>query len=146
MNSRESRCSAGRRHPWHRLSKRGYEHVLLIAPDKVALDRVKSSVASLGANQKKRIQVVLPEQVFASIAALEVRTAPAERTTEDTKELLTAKEVEDLVRIDVKTIYNYVQRGLIPYVRIQSNLRFEKTQVLAWLAEHRSDAKRPKRS
>jgi hypothetical protein len=34
---------------------------------------------------------------------------------------------------------NYVQRGLIPYVRIQSNLRFVKPDVLAWVAEHSSE-------
>lgn len=49
-------------------------------------------------------------------------------------EILTAKELEALLRIDVKTIYGYVQRGLIPYVRIQSNLRFRKQEVLDWLA------------
>jgi len=48
------------------------------------------------------------------------------------KELLTAKEVEELLRIDVKTIYNYVQRGLIPYVRMQSNLRFFRSEILAF--------------
>jgi predicted site-specific integrase-resolvase len=46
-------------------------------------------------------------------------------------EILTARELEALLRIDVKTIYGYVQRGLIPYVRIQSNLRFRKQEVLA---------------
>jgi excisionase family DNA binding protein len=71
----------------------------------------------------------------------EVSGGPAE----ETKELLTAKEVEELLRIDVKTIYGYVQRGLIPYVRIQSNLRFVKSDVLAWVAEHRSGSKSPRR-
>jgi len=49
-------------------------------------------------------------------------------------EILTAKELEALLRIDVKTIYGYVQRGLIPYIRIQSNLRFRKQEVLDWIA------------
>jgi len=40
-----------------------------------------------------------------------------------------------MLRIDVKTIYGYVQRGLIPYVRIQSNLRFSKPEILAWIEE-----------
>jgi hypothetical protein len=35
----------------------------------------------------------------------------------------------------------YVQRGLIPYVRIQSNLRFLRSDVLAWVEEHRSGLK-----
>lgn len=49
-------------------------------------------------------------------------------------EILTAKELEGFLRIDVKTIYGYVQRGLIPYIRIQSNLRFRKQDVLDWIA------------
>jgi excisionase family DNA binding protein len=55
-------------------------------------------------------------------------------STTELPELLTAKELEALLRIDVKTIYGYVQRGLIPYVRIQTNLRFRKQEVLEWLA------------
>jgi excisionase family DNA binding protein len=50
-------------------------------------------------------------------------------------DILTARELEKFLRIDVKTIYSYVQRGLIPYVRIESNIRFLKHQVLAWLEE-----------
>jgi excisionase family DNA binding protein len=49
-------------------------------------------------------------------------------------EILTARELEAFLRIDVKTIYGYVQRGLIPYIRIQSNLRFRKQDVLEWIA------------
>jgi excisionase family DNA binding protein len=49
-------------------------------------------------------------------------------------EFLTAQEVGALLQIDVKTIYRYVQRGLIPYIRIQSNLRFRKREVLEWIA------------
>lgn len=48
-------------------------------------------------------------------------------------EILTAKDLEKFLRIDVKTIYSYVQRGLIPYVRIESNVRFPKREILAWL-------------
>ena len=51
-------------------------------------------------------------------------------------ELLTARELEALLRIDVKTIYSHVQRGLIPYVRIQSNLRFVRSQIFDWIAAH----------
>jgi len=48
-------------------------------------------------------------------------------------ELLTAKDLEALLKIDVKTIYSYVQRGLIPYVKIQSNVRFLKSQIIEWI-------------
>jgi excisionase family DNA binding protein len=50
-------------------------------------------------------------------------------------DILTAKELEKLLQVDRKTIYGYVQRGLIPYVRIESNVRFSKHQVLQWLEE-----------
>ena len=50
-------------------------------------------------------------------------------------ELLTAKELEALLKIDVKTIYSYVQRGLIPYVKIQSNVRFVKEQIQEWIEQ-----------
>jgi len=51
--------------------------------------------------------------------------------------MLTAKDLEALLKIDVKTIYGYVQRGLIPYVRIQSNVRFLKSEIVKWIEECR---------
>jgi predicted DNA-binding transcriptional regulator AlpA len=117
----------------------GYDHVFLVAPDKEVLARVRArAVAVLNPGEMKKIQFVLPEQVFASVSVLESRAAPPSPTPTASEELLTAKEVEELLRIDVKTIYSYVQRGMMPYIRIQSNLRFVKADVLAWVAEHRS--------
>jgi predicted DNA-binding transcriptional regulator AlpA len=54
-------------------------------------------------------------------------------TSYEVEELLTAKELESLLKIDQKTIYRYVACGLIPYVRIQSNIRFIKRQIVAWI-------------
>lgn len=73
---------------------------------------------TLTAEQKKRVHFLLPEQVFAAVTSLEARIPHAAPPTPDSKELLTAKEVKELLRIDVKTIYSYVERGLMPYVRI----------------------------
>lgn len=61
-------------------------------------------------------------------------------------EFLTAKELEAILKIDVKTIYPYVQKGLIPYVRIQANLRFSKREILDWIEKqtyrpHRATSK-----
>jgi predicted DNA-binding transcriptional regulator AlpA len=42
---------------------------------------------------------------------------------------------EVLLKIDVKTIYDCVQRGLIPYVKIQSNVRSSEQEISAWLEE-----------
>jgi excisionase family DNA binding protein len=59
-------------------------------------------------------------------------------------ETLTAKDREALLQIDRKTIYAYVQKGLIPHSRIQSNVRFSKHRVREWL-EERSFQPRPVR-
>lgn len=56
-------------------------------------------------------------------------------TSRDVPELLTARELEAMLKINVKTIYSYVQRGLIPYVRIQSNVRFPRQAILHWIEE-----------
>ena len=58
-------------------------------------------------------------------------------SSDDLPDLLTAKELESLLKIDVKTIYSYVQKGLLPYVKIESNLRFERSEILEWIEEHR---------
>jgi predicted DNA-binding transcriptional regulator AlpA len=50
-------------------------------------------------------------------------------------EILKAKELETLLRIDVKTIYRYAELGILPHLRMESNLRFPKRQVLEWLEE-----------
>jgi excisionase family DNA binding protein len=50
-------------------------------------------------------------------------------------EILTASELEKFIRIDRKTIYRYVELGIIPYLRMETNLRFSKHQVQRWLEE-----------
>jgi predicted DNA-binding transcriptional regulator AlpA len=55
--------------------------------------------------------------------------------TKDSDELLTARELEKMLSIDVKTIYAYAKRDLLPYVRIGSNLRFRKSEILRWIAD-----------
>ena len=57
--------------------------------------------------------------------------------SENADAMFTAKDLEAILKIDVKTIYSYVQRGLIPYVRIESNLRFPKREIYDWI-ERRS--------
>ena len=49
--------------------------------------------------------------------------------------MLNVKELEAFLKIDQKTIYRYVSLGLIPYVRIQSNIRFLKRQIVSWIEE-----------
>ena len=54
---------------------------------------------------------------------------------EGLRDMLTARDLEAVMQIDRKTIYAYVQRGLIPYLRIESNVRFSKHQIMRWLEE-----------
>lgn len=71
------------------------------------------------------------------LVALEARgnceSDSLEANLEQLEELLTAKELHGFLKISVKTIYGYVERGLIPYVRIQSNVRFPKRRILKWI-------------
>jgi predicted DNA-binding transcriptional regulator AlpA len=46
--------------------------------------------------------------------------------------LLTAKELGDILAISPKTLYNYVTRGMIPYFKIESNVRFRAREVAEW--------------
>ena len=66
----------------------------------------------------------------------ESTNSSSSRDFENLPEVLTARELEKLLKIDVKTIYGYVRLGLIPYVRIQSNVRFLKQEILDWIEEH----------
>jgi excisionase family DNA binding protein len=57
---------------------------------------------------------------------------------------MTAKEVASFLKISVKTVYSYARRNMIPlYWKFQSNVRFEKRQIIDWMKEH-NQAVRPK--
>ena len=50
--------------------------------------------------------------------------------------LLTARELGDILAISPKTLYNYVTRRMIPYFKIESNVRFRARDVAEWLQQH----------
>ena len=75
----------------------GFENVFLVAPDQDVLNRVRTRAASfLNGKQMKKVRFVLPEQVFAAVSVLESRGDAPAGVPEGSKELLTAKEVEEL--------------------------------------------------
>ncbi len=47
--------------------------------------------------------------------------------------LLTAKELGQILAISPKTLYSYVSRGMIPYFKIESSVRFRARDVAEWL-------------
>jgi excisionase family DNA binding protein len=112
-----------------------YDEVILVSSEKKLLSAARQGLAgALSAAQYRRVKFLLPEEAFAFIDSLEAAPIP-ERASFDPNELLTAKELEEMLRIDVKTIYSYVQKGIIPYVKIQSNVRFLRSEVLKWMEE-----------
>lgn len=67
----------------------------------------------------------------------------ANSQAEQGAEYLTAKDLEAMLQIDRKTIYGYVRDALIPYVRIQSNLRFRRDEIQDWIEQQ---SYRPRRA
>jgi len=124
----------------------GFQHVVLVSSDKKVLAKARSVICeALNPEQIKRVRFLTPEEFFSFVEALEVTATGKGSATESRSEILTAREVESMLRIDVKTIYSYVQKGLLPYVRIQSNLRFLRSEIEKWVAEHRFRPKGPKK-
>ena len=114
----------------------GFDDVILISSEKKTLTSVRHAlVAALSTAQYRQVKFLAPEEAFSFIESLEAGSAAVVPTPPDPNELMTAKEVEELLRIDVKTIYSYVKRGLLPYVKIQSNVRFLRPAILQWMEE-----------
>lgn len=122
----------------------GFDQVMAVSSDGKALDELaKAARAALSREQLRRVKFLAPERLFAYLGAQEAGEAAGRRDVPEGEEILTAREVEKLLKIDVKTIYGYVQKGLLPYIRIQSNLRFVKSEILRWMEEHQFRPKPP---
>jgi len=51
--------------------------------------------------------------------------------------LLDVKEVCELLQVPPSTIYQLTHRGRIPHFKIANRLRFRRSEVLAWIEDHR---------
>lgn len=51
------------------------------------------------------------------------------------QEILTVKEVCELLRVSNITVYKLVKEGRIPAFKIGSDWRFQKDQLVHWIAE-----------
>jgi excisionase family DNA binding protein len=125
----------------------GFEDVILISSEKKLLTSVRHAlVAALSTAQYRQVKFLTPEETFSFIESLEAKSTPT-AAAPDPNDLMTAKEVEELLRIDVKTVYSYVKRGLLPYVKIQSNVRFLRSAILQWMEEkqYKPPARTPRR-
>ena len=62
------------------------------------------------------------------------------RVMADDREVLTVKEVCDLLRVHPATLYKLAREGKIPSFRIVSEWRFRKDAILRWMAEKSAHA------
>lgn len=59
---------------------------------------------------------------------LAMRTQPLTRA-----EVLTAKEVAELLRVPQSTVYEFARRGLLPAHRVGRGWRFTRPEIEQWL-------------
>lgn len=58
------------------------------------------------------------------------------------KEFLTTKEASQMLGYTVGTLYQYVNRGIIPHYKVgKRSLRFKREDLLNYLGENRVEAK-----
>ena len=53
----------------------------------------------------------------------------------DDREVLTVKEVCDLLRVHPTTLYKMARQGKIPSFRVGNEWRFRKDAIMRWLSE-----------
>lgn len=54
--------------------------------------------------------------------------------------LITPDELADLLRISKVGVYRLVEKRLIPFYRVRGSLRFDKKDVMAYLADQRVES------
>lgn len=52
------------------------------------------------------------------------------------EKLLTARQVSELLEVKVSTVYDWISRGRIPYVKVGRLVRFKKTDIFRWIETH----------
>ena len=51
---------------------------------------------------------------------------------------MTLKEVADYLHLNERTIYKWAQEGTIPASKLGSTWRFRKSEIDAWVEEHKN--------
>ena len=63
------------------------------------------------------------------------------RVMADDQQVLTVKEVCELLRVHPTTLYKIAKQGKIPSFRVRTDWRFRKDAVLRWMAEKSTQAR-----
>ena len=58
----------------------------------------------------------------------------------DDQDILTVKELSDLLRLHPTTVYKLVRQGKIPSFRVGNEWRFRKDAIMRWLSEKSAGA------
>jgi excisionase family DNA binding protein len=53
----------------------------------------------------------------------------------DDQDILTVKEISDLLRVHPATVYKLVRQGKIPSFRIGTDWRFRKDAIMQWMTQ-----------
>ena len=61
-------------------------------------------------------------------------------------EIMTLKDVSEYLKIAEKTLYGYVQKGILPGIKIGSAWRFRKADIDSWLDEQKKLTEQSTRS
>ena len=48
--------------------------------------------------------------------------------------LITIKEVSEYLQIKERTIYSWINKGIIPHYKIESMVRFKENEINEWLS------------
>jgi len=55
------------------------------------------------------------------------------------KRLLNIKELSEYLNVSRHTLYSWVNRGRVPYIKLNGTLRFEVAAIDKWIEENKSD-------
>lgn len=68
--------------------------------------------------------------------------------TDETPDLMTPKQVMELLQVSKATLYAWVHRGVIPYIKLTTTdnderglLRFPRDLILEWIGQRQRGAK-----
>ena len=82
-------------------------------------------------NQQSRVNAVIDKpETIANVGANDIFDRLGNH-----EKLLTVKELAGILSISQKTIYSYVARNMIPYIKIQSSVRFRPKHIASWLSQ-----------
>ncbi len=54
-------------------------------------------------------------------------------------QILTVKEVAEMLKIKPSTVYGWAEQGIIPYFKIKGVLRFDESDILNWLKKFKKE-------